>query len=123
MTAGCDPIIFKCFTKMKLNGVRYECKNDNNNKFSNWTIFNGLQIFGEIISIINFDVNEVNIGGILINQLQQVNFAFGTQHIREVFVSNNIVFVKESELIIPAVQIFGLNKMFVIRQANCWETD
>ncbi|KAH0535022.1 hypothetical protein KQX54_012002 [Cotesia glomerata] len=48
--------------------------------------------------------------GVLIQQLRKIRYAFNTQHICEVVASDNIVFIRESALIKPAVQIDGSKK-------------
>lgn len=122
LNAGYEPPQIICFNKMKLNEIRYDCKNNNNFKFCNSNIFyNGM--FGIIIAIINFVHNDEIVGGILIQRLREIEYAFNTQHIYEVVVSHDMYFIKKSALVKPAVQIFGSNKMYTIKQANCWETD
>lgn len=109
MNAGYEPTNIKCFNRMKLNGIKYGCKNDNNFKFCDSVIFyNGM--FGKIIAIINFCYNNETVGGVLIQQLRKIRYAFNTQHICEVVASDNIVFIQESALIKPAVQIDGSKK-------------
>lgn len=80
-------------------------------------------MFGIIIEILKFNQNNKEISGIFIKRMKQRQLAFNTQYINQVIVSNELLFIEESELIKPAVQIFGHNKLYVIKQANCWETD
>ncbi|CAD6218942.1 GSCOCG00011493001-RA-CDS [Cotesia congregata] len=123
MNIGYTPLNIKCFNKMTLNGTTYECINEKNCKFCNSTVYGGNGIFGSIVSIITFSHNNETTGGIFIRRLRHVNYAFSTQFINAVTLSDEFIFIKESELIKPAVQISASNKLYVIKQANCWETD
>lgn len=123
VSVGYAPSNITCYNKMTLNGVRYECIKDNSTKFCNSIVFCGDGIFGRIINIVNFHHNNEIIHGIIIQRMRQVGHAFDTVFINEVDVSDDLVFIKESNFIKPAVQIFGSSKLYVIKQANCWETD
>ncbi|KAH0563564.1 hypothetical protein KQX54_002178, partial [Cotesia glomerata] len=121
MNAGYGPANIRCFNRMTLNGIKYECKN-NNYKFCNSIgYYNGM--FGIVIAIIDFSCDNETIGGVIIQQLRKVKYAFETQHICEVVESNNMFFIRESALMKPALRIVGSEKIYTVKQANCWETD
>lgn len=120
---GYAPLNLTCYNKRTMNGVRYECINQKNKKFCNSTVYGGNDIFGNIIAIVNFHHNNETIGGIVIQKMTQVNRAFNTEYINEVTISDELVFINESDVMKPAVQILTSTKLYVIKQANCWETD
>lgn len=121
---GYEPMNIQCFEKIKLNGMKFECKNKKNCKFDNSIIFDGNKMFGIIISMIKFRHYDETVGGIFIQRMQKVRCVFGTKHIHKVTTtSDDLIFIKESKFIKPAFQIVGSKKLYVIEQTNCWETD
>ncbi|KAH0548499.1 hypothetical protein KQX54_001944 [Cotesia glomerata] len=123
VNAGYAPLNMTCYNKMTLNGVRYECINEEKTKFCNSTVFGGNEIFGNITTKVNFHHNNEAISGIIIQRMRLVNRAFETEYINEETISDEIIFIKESEFIKPATQILTSSQLYVIKQTNCWETD
>ncbi|KAH0534876.1 hypothetical protein KQX54_009532 [Cotesia glomerata] len=122
-SVGYAPLNLTCFEKMKLNGVKYECVNDQNYKFCNSVVFGGDNVIGIIKAIINFCHNNENVSGIIIQRMRVVKHTFGTEYIDEVTLSNELCFLKELSFIKPAVKIHFARKLYVLKQTNCWETD
>lgn len=120
---GYAPLNITCFKKMKVNGVKYECINDENYKFCNSAVFGDNNIIGIIKAIINFNDNDENVSGVIIQRMKVVNHTFGTEYIDEMTLSNKLYFLKELDLLKPVVKIHTARKLYVLKQTNCWETD
>lgn len=113
---GYDPSNIECFKKMKLNGQYYTCENTKKLKFCNSVIHDGSRTFGKITNMIKFRINNETISGMFIKCFHQVGHAYNNQHIVRATASNNLIFVKESMLIKPAILIETAKDIF--DQAN-----
>lgn len=105
MKAGYEPTNVTSFKKMKLNGIKYMCRNNKNYKFSDDTICDSNGEFGVIVAIVQFQSHEDIIGGIFIKRMRRIKYAFNTTFLNQVCATNNLIFIRESSLIRPAVQM------------------
>lgn len=108
---------------MKLNGQNYTSENKKKLKFCNSIIHDGNETFGAITTMIKFRIDDETIGGMFIKRFNLVGNAFNNQHIHRAVALNNLLFVKESMLIKPAILIKTAKNLYLIKQTNCWETD
>lgn len=123
MKASYQPINLKYFKKMKINGIRYMCKTKKNFKFCDSTICDHNGEFGIIVAIVEFENGGEIIRGIFVKQMRRICYAFNSKFINKVSLSNDLVFIKESPFIRPAIQLYTGKNYYVIKQTNCWETD
>ncbi|XP_074114122.1 uncharacterized protein LOC141537174 [Cotesia typhae] len=117
VNAGYAPLNMTCYNKITLNGVRYECINEEKTKFCNSTVFDGNDIFGNITAIVNFHHNNETIGGIIIQRMRLVNRAFETEYINEVAISD-ILWLNFWKWPRFGVMKFGFNWMWPLRDDN-----
>ncbi|XP_057335690.1 uncharacterized protein LOC130674389 [Microplitis mediator] len=120
-----DPKSFvSAFTKIKVNSIDYNIQNNKDNKFCNFVICYKNNFFGEIISIIEFiNADDNKIQGFFIKPYKIIKCAFGTDYMKEIEITNDIVFLDNLKSVRPATKICTDLRLFVFKLPNCWETD
>lgn len=112
-----------CYKLAKIYGNQYRRKRAQITKFCDSMIFCEEYGFGEIINIVQFEREGDNVYGFFINRFNIIRSAFGVDYMKQVAITDAILFLEITRIIKPAVQILSSENLYCYALPNCWRGD
>lgn len=118
-----EPDYLRCFNRAKIYGNEYRCEDNKKYKFCNSTIFSQDYGFGEIMNIVKFKWKGQTIYGMFIRRLKIVRPAFDIQYMKQVALTDTIIFKKITRTMKLAVKVCTSGNHYCYALANSWTSD
>lgn len=117
-----EPEYITCYKKAKIYGNEYRCENDKATKFNNSTMYSNDYGFGKITNIVEIERERNKFYGIFIKSLKVIRSAFNVDYVKQVQVTEKVIFMEIAQTMKPAVQI-NMHNNYCYKLANSWITD